>query len=156
MPVTAEDKARTQALRAELTARTAGFCAAHLDDEHAALAAALIAKMARKRQVPFLRGAPALWAATVIYALAQINFLFDRSETVHTTPDEIAAFFGVNKNTIAGRAKALRELMGLRPFDAEFSNAQMRATGWQMRNMTTLISLGIQLQEIEEDDSPDE
>jgi hypothetical protein len=156
MPVTAEKKARIQALRVELTALTAGFCAAHLDDEHAALAAALVAKMARNRQVPFLRGAPALWAATVIYSLAQINFLFDRGEAVHTTPDEIAAFFGVNKNTVAGRAKALRELMGLRPFDAEFSNAQMRATGRRIRNISTLIGLGIQVQELEEDDSPGE
>ena len=78
MPRSAEEKARIEALRVELTTLTAHFCEAHLDAEHAALAAELIAKMARKREVPFLHGSAKLWAAGVVYALAQINFLFDR------------------------------------------------------------------------------
>jgi hypothetical protein len=31
----------------------------------------------------------------VIYALGQVNFLFDRTQQPHTTPDELSAAFGL-------------------------------------------------------------
>ena len=127
MARSAEEKARIKALRDRLTEMTAAFCAAHLDAEHAALAGKLIDKLARKRQVPFLYGSVEVWAAGVVYALAQINFLFDRDAPVHTSPDEIAAFFGIAKTTASAKAKAIRDLLKLRHFDAEFSNARTAA-----------------------------
>jgi len=127
MPRSAEEKARIEALRAELTTLTAHFCEAHLDAEHAALAAALIAKMARKRDVPFLHGSAKLWAAGVVYALAQINFLFDRDAPVHTSPGEITLFFGVSKTSAGMKARAIRDLFRMRYFDPEFSNERIRA-----------------------------
>jgi hypothetical protein len=128
MPRSAEEKARIEALRVELTTLTARFCEAHLDAEHAALAAALIAKMARKREVPFLHGSAKLWAAGAVYALAQLNFLFDRDAPVRTSPDEITGFFGVSKTSVGTKAKAIRNLFKMRYFDPEFSNQRIRAS----------------------------
>ena len=126
MPRTAEEKAHIEALRVELTALAARFCEEHLDAEYAALAAKLIAKLARKRQVPFLLGSAKVWAAGVVYALAQINFLFDRQAPVHTSPGEIAAFFGVAKTTVGTKSKAIRDMFKLRHWDPEFSSERMR------------------------------
>ena len=106
---------------------TAGFCEAHLDAEHAALAGRLIDKLARKRNVPFLRGTVKLWAAGAVYALAQINFLFDEQAPLHTSPGEIIAFFDVAKRSAGTKAKAIRDLLKLRPFDPEFSSEHLQA-----------------------------
>ena len=144
MPRTVEEKAQIEALRVELTALTAHFCEVHLDAEYAALAEKLIAKMARKRQVPFLSGSTQVWAGSVVYALAQINFLFDRQALVYTSPDEIATFFGVSKTTLGGKAKAVRDLFKLRHWDPEFSSEQMRAHD-PYRNMVSINGLIVPL-----------
>jgi hypothetical protein len=56
---------------------TDGFADRHLDEEYKMLCRKLINKMSRKRQVPFLSGRLDIWAASVVYALGQINFLFN-------------------------------------------------------------------------------
>ena len=120
-----DPKAALDTLAADLIARTAAFCDAHLDEEYKALCAKLIGKMRRKRVVPFATGRPEIWAASVIYSLGQINFLFDPDGKPHSTPDEIAEFFGVSKVTVGLKAKAIRDLFKLRQWDPEFSTASV-------------------------------
>jgi hypothetical protein len=38
----------------------------------------------------------------VVYALGQVNFLFDASGEPHLTADELSAAFGVAKSTMSG------------------------------------------------------
>jgi hypothetical protein len=61
----------------EIVAITDSACLAVLDEEYADLARRAVAKLARKRPSPLLRGRRAGWAAGVVYALGQANFLFD-------------------------------------------------------------------------------
>jgi hypothetical protein len=121
-------KAPLDALAADLVSRTSAFCRAHLDDEYGALCAKLVATLRRKRVVPFATGRPEIWAASIVYALGQINFLFDRSRAPHTTPDAIANFFGVSKVTVGLKAKAIRDLLKLRHWDRDFSTAAVAAS----------------------------
>jgi Domain of unknown function (DUF6398) len=123
-----DPKAALDALAADLVSRTSAFCQAHLDDEYGALCAKLIATLRRKRVVPFATGRPAIWAASIVYALGQINFTFDRTQTPHTTPDTIASFFGVSKVTVGLKAKVIRDLLKLRPWDKNFSIAAVEAS----------------------------
>lgn len=58
---------------------TDSFAGRYLDEDYKILCRKLIDKMSRKRQVPFLTGRPEIWAAAVVYALGQLNFLFDKS-----------------------------------------------------------------------------
>jgi uncharacterized protein DUF6398 len=51
-----------------------------------------------------MRGEVRIWAAGVIYALGQVNFLFDRTQTPHMTADQLAAALGVVKTTMANKA----------------------------------------------------
>jgi hypothetical protein len=39
----------------------------------------LVARLARKRPSPLVRGDMRIWAAGAIHAVGQVNFLFDRS-----------------------------------------------------------------------------
>ena len=89
---------------AGIFAVTDGLCGACLDCEYAGLARELVARLARKRPSPLARGDVRIWAAGALYALGQMNFLFDRSQQPHLTADQLAGELGVSKATMANKA----------------------------------------------------
>ena len=105
----------------ELIQLTKSFCDEKLNEECAVLVEKLICKLGRKRNVPFLTGQTAIWAAAVIHALATINFLFDKSAKPHITIDELNDFFGTKKSTTGNKSKEIRDLLKLSYWDREFS-----------------------------------
>jgi len=115
------DKTRINEKAQQLISLTTEFCEQHLDDEYKQLSEKLIRKMSRKRNVPYLSGRIEIWAAGIIYALGQINFLFDRSFEPYATPDDICNHFGTNKSTTTQKAKAIRDMFKLTYWDDEFS-----------------------------------
>jgi len=102
-------------------------CAKLLDAEYADLARHAIAKLARKRPSPLLSGRRGTWAAAVVYALGQVNFLFDPSGEPHLTADELSAAFGTAKSTMSSKAKQVRDLLKMNQFTAEFLRADVLA-----------------------------
>ena len=72
------------------------FCDNKLNEEYKKLSIGIVEKMSRKRNVPFLSGKLEIWAGAVVYAIGQINFLFDRSFEPHQSADDICNFFRVN------------------------------------------------------------
>jgi hypothetical protein len=102
-------------------------CAKLLDAEYADLAREVVAKLARKRPSPLLSGRRGTWAAAVVYALGQVNFLFDSSSEPYLTADELSAAFGVAKSTMSGKAKQVRDLLKMDYFTAEFLRADVIA-----------------------------
>ena len=87
---------------------------------------ALFLKMARKRAVPFLTGKLEIWSASIIYAIGQINFLFDKSFEPYPTPDDICRYFGTTKSTTSQKAKLIRDMFKLRHYDNEFSTKKIK------------------------------
>ncbi len=70
-----------KALRAEAEAiwtLTDAHCVERLDSEYAELCRRLVAKLARKRPSPLVRGDVRIWAAAALYTVGSVNFLFDR------------------------------------------------------------------------------
>jgi hypothetical protein len=102
-------------------------CAKLLDAEYADLARQAVAKLARKRPSPLLSGRRGTWAAAVVYALGQVNFLFDHSSEPHLTADELSAAFGIAKSTMSSKAKQVRDLLKMSQFTAEFLRADVLA-----------------------------
>jgi AcrR family transcriptional regulator len=98
---------------AEILAITDELCAAYLDREYGELGRELVARLARKRPSPLARGDVRIWAAGALYALGQINFLFDRSQQPHLTADQLAGHLGVVKTTMANKAAAIRRTLDL-------------------------------------------
>jgi len=109
----------------QIVALTDGFCAEHLDAEYARLCARLVAKLARKRPSPLLRGDLRIWAAAAIYTVGSVNFLFDRSQPQHLSGDDLSDLTGVPKSTMANKAKQIRDLLGLGRLDLEFCRRDM-------------------------------
>jgi hypothetical protein len=105
-------------------ALTDKVCADLLDEEYAGLARQVVAKLARKRPSPLQSGRAATWAGGVVWALGQVNFLFDRSTEPHVTHDDLAGAFGLSKSTLSQKAKQIRDLLKMSWATPEFLRAE--------------------------------
>ena len=102
-----------------LFALTDGFCVDELDGDYAELCRRVLARLARTRPTPLVPGNAAVGAAGVVYAVARLNFGFDRSQSVRTSADSIAADFGVAKSTASAKATHIEKLLDLRVFEPD-------------------------------------
>lgn len=103
------------------------FCDDKLDEEYKELSIKLVKKMGRKHDVPFKRGRLDIWASAVIYALGQINFLFDKNFKPYASPDMICDYFDTKKSTISDKTRIIHKTLKIREFDKEFSTVIMLA-----------------------------
>lgn len=88
---------KTKLRQEKIIELVSGFCDKKLNSEYEELCVKLIEKMGRKHDVPFKRGKLEIWASAVIYALGQINFLFDKTTEPYATPDDICNYFNTKK-----------------------------------------------------------
>ncbi len=110
----------------KLKQMTAAFCDKYVDEEYKHLCEKLIAKMPRKRNVPFISGRLEIWAAAIVHAIGSINFLFDKSSQPYASIDDISSFFGTSKSTVSQKSKVIRDMFKLGYWDKEFSTAMMQ------------------------------
>lgn len=101
----------------EISGLTDAFCNEHLGEEYAELARRLTAALSRKRPSPLERGRPDIWACGIVYALGQVNFLFDKSQVPHMSADELVTLFGVSKKTAANKARQIRKIFNMDQLD---------------------------------------
>lgn len=119
------DKARIKKLAENLASLTDSFCDKCLNTEYKDLCRRMVLKLSRKRNVPFIYGKPEIWAATIVYAIGQINFLFDKSTRPYCTADDICKHFGTSKSTTGQKAKVIRDMLKLSYWNPEFSTKHM-------------------------------
>lgn len=110
-----------------IIALTDQVCSELLDQEYAGLARNVVAKLARKRPPPIQSGRPSTWAGAVVYALGQVNFLFDSASKPYATADDLSAAFGVAKSTLSAKAKQIRDLTKMSWGTPEFLREDMIA-----------------------------
>ena len=108
-----------------IIALTDQVCPELLDEEYAGLARSVVAKLARKRPSPIQSGRASTWAGAVVYALGQVNFLFDSATNPYATADDLSAAFGVAKSTLSAKAKQVRDLTKMSWGTAEFLREDM-------------------------------
>ena len=108
-----------------LIEKVSDFCDKNIDNEYKELCLKMIEKMSRKRTVPFLSGKLEIWAAAIIYAIGQINFLFDKSFTPYQSADDICNYFNTSKSTTSQKAKLIRDMFKLNYYDKYFSTQKM-------------------------------
>ena len=108
-----------------IIALTDEVCAELLDEEYAILARMVVAKLARKRPSPLQSGRAPTWAGAVVYALGQVNFLFDSATKPYATADDLSAAFGVAKSTLSAKAKQVRDLTRMDYGTPEFLREDM-------------------------------
>jgi len=103
----------------QLVGLTDGFCDAHLNAEYKHMCRKMAETLCQDGS-PVTRGKPEGWAAGIVYALGQVNFLTDPSQTPHMTAADIAKGLGVSTATMQAKAKVIREGLDLVPFDPDW------------------------------------
>lgn len=101
------------------------FCLQHLDAKYAQLCRDVVGKLARKRPSPLLRGDLRIWASGVIYAMASQNFLFDQSQPMHLSAQQLGELLGVKKTTMGNKGNIVRSLLKIGVFDPEFTHPDL-------------------------------
>ncbi len=96
------------------------FCRLYLNDDYETLCLRLLEKLCRKRPSPLLSGRANTWAAGIVYAIAANNYIFDKSQPIHMTADELSAPFGLAKSTVANKAAEISRLCDVSQFDANW------------------------------------
>ena len=104
-----------------ITQLTDDFCKEHLNDEYAQVCRKMTAKLARKRPSPLANGRVNTWAVGIVYAVGQVNFLFDKSQTPYMAASELAELFGVASSTAGNKAKTIRTALKISVMDADWT-----------------------------------
>jgi hypothetical protein len=106
---------------AEIIRLTDAACEQGLNPEYAQLARRAAEVMSRKRPSPLLGGRAPGWACGIVYALGQVNFLFDKSSAPYLSSGDLCALFGVSAATGAAKAKEVRRVLKTRMMDPEWT-----------------------------------
>ncbi len=89
------------------------FCEKHLNDELMGYALKLCDTLGRKKKIDISRGRKEIWAASIIYAISRLNFLFDKESTNYITTDTICDYFNTKKSTVGNKATKIEEACNL-------------------------------------------
>lgn len=108
------EKEKRQKRIYEVTALLEDFCKSYLSPELSEYVFKLWEQLGRKRTYPIIGGRKENWASAVIYVIARLNFLFDRGNKYHITPDTICEFFRTNKNTVSSKATDIEKACKIR------------------------------------------
>ena len=103
----------------EIVTMISDFSTKYLDDEYKSLNIKLVGKLSDK--VSFETDKPELWAGGIVYAVGQLNFLFDREIKPFILRDEISYYFGCDLRKISLKSRDIRRLLELKLGDEEFS-----------------------------------
>jgi hypothetical protein len=108
-----------------ITELTDRFAQAYLTDEYAQVCRQLTATLCRKRPSPLVQGTAPTWACGILHAVGMVNFLFDAAQTPHIAASQIWDHFGLSASTMQAKSKHIRALLGMSPFDPEWTIPSM-------------------------------
>lgn len=100
-----------------IVALTDTVCVKHLNEQFAQLARLAAAALARKRPSPLEHGRANTWACGIVYALGQVNFVFDEGQPYHISTEDLCEAFGVAERTGYERSKQVHEALKMSQFD---------------------------------------
>ena len=89
------------------------FCENNLHSELEGYCFKLCDTLGRKRKVNILRSNSEQWAASIIYVIARLNFLFDTKNEYHITADDICDFYDTKKSTTGNKATQIEQLCNI-------------------------------------------
>jgi len=107
----------------EIKELVVSFCVAHLNEELKGYALKLCDTLGRKRKISITQGKKEIWAASIIYVIARLNFLFDVENELFLSADTICDFFGTKKSTIGNKATQIEKACNLGMGSQGFSSS---------------------------------
>lgn len=101
------------------------FGQAKLTSTYTGFALKLCDRISRMRKLSIQQGRSEIWAASIVYVIARLNFLFDPENEIHITADELCDFFGTKKTTASSKAGVIQKTCRLYLGDEEFSSPEI-------------------------------
>ncbi|MBC8442307.1 MAG: hypothetical protein H8D87_21790 [Deltaproteobacteria bacterium] len=86
------------------------FCDENLNNELEHYAVNLCNELDSRQEINITRGKIEIWAASIIYAIARLNFLFDRENEYYISTDTVCDYFGTKKTTIGNKATQIEKI----------------------------------------------
>ena len=86
------------------------FCNEYLNEELTGYVMKLCDMLGRKRKISITRGKKEIWAASIVYVIARLNFLFDPESELFLSADSICDFFNVKKSTVGSKATQIEKI----------------------------------------------
>ena len=106
----------------EIAAIIEPVCREILNEEYLSVCLYCLEKLCRKRPSPLLSGRARTWAAGIVYAVGQVNFIFDKSLPVHVdNAQELSDPFGIAKSTAASKGAEIRKMLKMGYFSPEYT-----------------------------------
>lgn len=97
------------------------YCDKYLSPEYKELCLHALEKLCRKRPSPLNSGRTKTWAASIVYAIGQNNFIFDKNQPVHVqNAAQLCEPFGVSKSTAANKAVEIRKMLKINYGNSEW------------------------------------
>ena len=85
------------------------FCGVHLNKEIEDFSMKLCDDLSGVEGVNLSRGKIEIWAASIIYVIARLNFLFDKENYAFITADTLCDFFNAKKSTVGNKATVIEK-----------------------------------------------
>jgi hypothetical protein len=101
------------------------FCKLYLNDELSVCSLRLCDKLSRSRKLDITRGKKEIWAASIVYVIARVNFLFDKEGNTFLTSDIICDFFGTKKTTTANKATSIEQAFNIGIGDENYCTSEI-------------------------------
>jgi len=107
------EKAKKDERLKEIKELVVSFCVECLNEELQSYALKLCDTLNRKRKISITSGKKEIWAASIIYVIARLNFLFDSENELFLSADTICDFFGTKKSTVGNKATQIEKACSL-------------------------------------------
>jgi len=101
------------------------FCLAELDKEQNHFAIELLNFIITEPMLNIDRGKANIWAASIVYVIARLNFSFDRANDTYISYDQLCDFFGTKKSTIQNKATQIEQAYEITPGDEDFTKPEI-------------------------------
>lgn len=92
-----------------------------LDGEYEALSVKLACRLKDTQKDIFDKGRPEEWACGIIYAIGQLNFLFDYSFDPFVPQEDLCYYFSAKRQKMSLKSRDIRRMLQLKLGDEEFS-----------------------------------
>jgi hypothetical protein len=104
----------------EIIAITDQVCERYLNEDYANLSRKMAAALSRKRPSPLERARTKSWAAGILYGLARVNFLFDKSQNPHMSARELCQALEINQGTASAKSRDIWNILDLFPLHPDY------------------------------------
>jgi uncharacterized protein YjeT (DUF2065 family) len=111
----------TEGIAEELIEITDRVCGVLLNTEYAELSRKLVSALTALPDTPLRRGRKEIWACGIVYALGELNFLFDPDTSPCVSVQELCEAFGVKQSSAYQKALGIRKTLNMYTFDHQWT-----------------------------------